>query len=102
MFDFQIIDEILSIDPSYIALFAAMIFGVMQALKGLGGWLQENALAVVLLMSVGLATLIVLGHTTIIAILALAQVIAAAASGIYGWGKKKEEVIKFPDYSDES
>jgi len=99
MFDFQIIDEVLRIDPSYIALFAAMVFGFIQALKGLGEWADTYAQALVFGFSGVLAALMVLGFTTVITILALTQVISAAASGLYSWGRTKT-VIELPDYSD--
>ena len=101
MFDFQVIDEILKIDPSYIALFAAMVFGFMQAVKGLGKWADEYALLLVFVFSAVLASLITYEITTAVSIIALTQIISAAASGLYGWGKKTT-TIELPDYSDES
>ena len=101
MFDFQFIDNILSIDPSYIALFAAMIFGFIQAVKGLGAWAEKYTLFLVFIFSAILATLIVYGVNKIVSIIALTQIISAAASGLYGWGKKTT-TIEIPDYSDEN
>jgi hypothetical protein len=101
MFDFTPIETILEIDPSYIALFAAMVFGFTQAIKNFGEFFNKYAQAVVYLFSGVLATLIVLQFNTAVMIIALTQVISAAASGLYSWGKKGDLNIKFPDYSDE-
>lgn len=103
MFDFTPLQSVLDIDPSYIALFAAMVFGMLQAMKNFGKWFEEYALALVFLFSTILATLIVLQYNTVVMILALTQVISAAASGLYGWGKKSDTTlaIDIPDYSDE-
>ena len=95
------IDEVLAIDPSYIALFAAMVFGVIQALKGFGEWAEKYSQTLVFAFSCVLATLMVLGYTSVITILALTQVVSAASSGLYSWGKTKK-TIELPDYSDES
>lgn len=99
MFDFTPIQSILEIDPSYIALFAAMVFGFTQAIKKFGNWFEEYALFLVYVFSGVLATLIVLQLNTAVMIIALTQVISAAASGLYGWGKKADVVL--PDLPDD-
>lgn len=101
MFDFTPIQSVLEIDPSYIALFAAMVFGMLQAIKNFGKFFEEYALFLVFLFSGLLATLIVLQLNSVVMILALTQIISAAASGLYGWGKKTTS-LELPDYSDES
>lgn len=102
MFDFTPIQSILDIDPSYIALFAAMVFGFTQAVKNFGPWFEKYALIIVYIFSFILATLIVLQLNIAVMIMALTQVISAAASGLYGWGKKEGVTIDIPDYSDET
>lgn len=102
MFDFTPIESILQIDPAYIALFAAMVFGFTQAVKNFGAFFEEYALFIVYIFSAVLATLIVLQLNTAVMIIALTQVISAAASGLYGWGKKGDTVnLDIPDFSDE-
>lgn len=103
MFDFTPIQSILEIDPAYIALFAAMVFGFTQAVKNFGTFFEKYALVTVYVFSAILATLIVLQLNTAVMIIALTQVISAAASGLYGWGKKETNLaVDIPDFSDET
>ena len=101
MFDFTPLQSVLEIDPSYIALFAAMVFGMTQAIKNFGTWFEKYALPLVFLFSGVLATLIVLQLNSVVMILALTQIISAAASGLYGWGKKGDTNINLENYLDE-
>ena len=101
MFDFTPIQSILEIDPSYIALFAAMVYGFTQAVKKFGKFFDEYALPMVYVFSGILATLIVLQFNTVVMIIALTQVISAAASGLYGWGKKADVNVQLENYLDE-
>ena len=100
MFDFTPLQSVLEIDPSYIALFAAMVFGATQAIKNFGSWFEKYALFIVFIFSSVLATLIVLQLNTAVMVLALTQIISAAASGLYGWGKEKTQ-IDLANYLDE-
>ena len=100
MFDFTPLQSVLEIDPTYIALFAAMVFGMTQAFKNFGSWFEEYALLFVFIFSLALATLIVLQMNTAVMILALTQIISAASSGLYGWGKKSTNV-ELANYLDE-
>jgi len=78
-----------------------MVFGMTQAVKNFGSWFETYALPLVFAFSLVLSTLIVLQMNTAVMILALTQIISAAASGLYGWGKKGDVNVDFSDYLDE-
>lgn len=102
MLDFSFIDQLTSIDPGYIMILAGSVFGFVQALKKLGGWVSDYALLWAIFFSAILATLVIYELNKIVSVIILTQLIAAAGAGLYSWGSKKEDVnVDFANYLDQ-
>ena len=107
---FENIDILLSIDPTYLALFGAMSLGMVQVIKaiakGFGRDIGAFALPLNVLFAVSFAALLVSfddgWRQGVISTFILAYLIASSASGTYSWVKKTEVKLEIPDYSDES
>lgn len=101
MLDFSFIDQLTSIDPGYIMILAGSVFGFVQALKKLGNWISEYAMLWAILFSAILATLVIFELNQIVSVIILTQLIAAAGSGLYSWGKKGDTNVDFANYLDQ-
>jgi hypothetical protein len=107
---FENIDVLLSIDPTYLALFGAMSLGMVQVVKAIVKSFNREvgnmALPLNVLFATCFAALLVNfddgWRQGAISTFVLAYLIASSASGTYSWVKKTEVKVEIPDYSDES
>jgi hypothetical protein len=91
---FENIDNILNIDPTYIALFGAVVLSTVQLLKNIFPFTGGYSVAVTSIISIIFAVCVSLEWTKVIEILVLGYLIAAAASGTYSWTQTKQKGVE--------
>lgn len=106
---FENIELLMTIDPTYLALFGGMALATVQVLKSVAKYFGKDIDGLALLLNVTFAMvfaglLVDFGdgwRQGVVSMFVLTYMIASSASGTYSWVKKKEINVDLANYLDE-